>query len=330
MRSVIIALVLLVLVLLVFVQAQEARAPFSFVALGDMPYGSPEEAYPPYEALIQAINAVSPDFSIHVGDIKAGSTPCTDEEFQNQLDFFNTFASALVYTPGDNEWTDCHREAAGAFVPTERLATLREMFFAKAETLGQKPFALERQSDLMTDYKMYVENTRFLHNGVLFVQVHIVGSNNNFEIRDEAAVKEFLARDAANIAWLNDSFDKAEAENVAAVVVSMQADVFDSAAYYADFPRHSGFLESVGNTLLPRAEAFGKPVLLIHGDSHIFKVDQPFTNADDTVIHNLTRLEVFGETDFNAVRVTVDPEAANGSVFGFQPLYGSAPLTAAQ
>jgi hypothetical protein len=228
-----------------------------------------------------------------------------------------------VYTPGDNEWTDCHREAAGSFVPTERLTKLRDIFFAKAETLGQKPFALERQADLMPDHKMYVENSRFIHNDVMFVQVHIVGSNNNFEIRDEAAVEEFLARDKANIAWLNDSFDKAEAKNVAAVVVSMQADVFDSAMYYATFPRHSGFLESIGNTLLPRAEAFGKPVLLIHGDSHIFKVDQPFSNADDAVIQNLTRLEVFGETDFNAVRVTVDPSAVNGSVFGFQPLYGT-------
>lgn len=319
MRSVIIALVLLV-----FVQAQEERTPFSFVALGDMPYGTAEEAYPPYEALIEAINTAAPDFSIHVGDIKAGSTPCTDEEFQAQLDFFNSFSSALVYTPGDNEWTDCHREAAGAFVPTERLTKLREMFYAKAETLGQKPFAIERQSDLMTDYAMYVENTRFIHNGVMFVQAHIVGSNNNFEIRDEKSVEEFLARDEANIAWLNDSFDKAEAENVAAVVVSIHADIFDSAAYYGDFPRHSGFLESVGNTLLPRAEAFAKPVLLIHGDSHIFKIDQPFTNGDDEVIANITRLEVFGDQDVHAVRVTVDPSAVNGSVFGFQPIYGTA------
>jgi hypothetical protein len=318
------SLMILFVFIMSFVIAQEKNVPFTFVALGDMPYGKPEEAYPPYEALIAVINTATPDFSIHVGDIKAGSTPCTDEEFQNQLNFFNSFETALVYTPGDNEWTDCHREAAGSFVPTERLAKLREMFFAKAETLGMKPFALERQGDLMTNYAMYVENSRFIHNNVMFVQVHVVGSNNNFEIRDEASVQEFLARDKANVAWLNDSFDKAEADNVAGVVVSMQADVFDSAAYYADFPRHSGFLESIGNTLLPRAEAFAKPVLLIHGDSHIFKIDQPFTNGDEEVITNLTRLEVFGEKDFNAVRVTVDPAATNGSVFGFQPLYGMA------
>jgi hypothetical protein len=75
-------LLILLFIFLVAARAQEERSPFSFVALGDMPYGNPEEAYPPYEALIEVINATTPDFSIHVGDIKAGSTPCTDEEFQ--------------------------------------------------------------------------------------------------------------------------------------------------------------------------------------------------------------------------------------------------------
>jgi hypothetical protein len=51
------------------VQAQQA---FSFVALGDLPYGSPEKAYGPYRALIERINQVGPDFSIHVGDFKSG------------------------------------------------------------------------------------------------------------------------------------------------------------------------------------------------------------------------------------------------------------------
>ena len=45
----------------------------------------------------------------HDGDIKNGSTVCSNEMFANRLELFNTFAHPLIYVPGDNEWTDCHR-----------------------------------------------------------------------------------------------------------------------------------------------------------------------------------------------------------------------------
>jgi ABC-type glycerol-3-phosphate transport system substrate-binding protein len=80
--------------------------PFTFAALGDAPYGKPEEVYKPYEGLIQAINAEKPDVVIHIGDTKPGSTPCSDQMLDDQLKFMNTFAAPVMYTPGDNEWTD--------------------------------------------------------------------------------------------------------------------------------------------------------------------------------------------------------------------------------
>ena len=304
------------------VAGAQPNAPFTFVAIGDLPYGDAAEVYPPYERLIGIINRAQPDFTVHVGDIKSGSTECSDEELANQKAFFNSFATALVYTPGDNEWTDCHRESAGEYDPLERLAKVRELFFPSALTLGQQPFRVERQADVMPRFGLYVENSRFVHRGVLFVQAHIVGSNNNFEPRNLAAVEEFLARDAANVAWLTEAFRLAEREAVRGVVISVHADVFDSAAPYGDFPRHSGFAETFGNTLLPAAEALNKPVLVIHGDSHVFKLDRPYTNEEGDVIPNVTRLEVFGDTDMDAVQVTVSPDAPNGSLFSFAPLYG--------
>ncbi len=300
----------------------ESKA-FSFVAIGDMPYGKAETAYPPYEQLISTINGLEPDFTIHIGDIKSGSTDCSDQEFQNQLDFFNTFNTAVIYTPGDNEWTDCHRKKAGEYDPIERLGKLREMFFAEAMSLGKEPFELERQSDLMPEQALYVENSRFIKNGVMFLQIHVVGSNNNFEVRDEVAVAEFVARDKANIAWIQDSFAMASAQDIKAIVVSIHADVFDTAAYYSIFPRHSGFLESIGNTLIPWTEEFGKPVLLIHGDSHVFRIDRPFKNSEGNTLTNLVRLEVFGSSNVHAVKVLVEPNAVNSSIFAFQPVWGT-------
>ena len=299
------------------VKAQQA---FSFVAIGDMPYGERAVVYPKFTALIGAINAAAPDFTIHIGDFKSGSTLCSDEEFQNQLNFMNSFQGALVFTPGDNEWTDCHRKNNGAFDPIERLGKLRTMFFANAKSLGMKPMALERQADVMPEFKTYVENVRFAKNGILFVTAHIVGSNNNFEVRDPKAVAEFQARDAVNVAWIKDSFNKAASSDIAGLVLAIQADPFDLANQFTQYPTYSGFATSIGETFVPLARDSAKPVLFIHGDSHIFRVDQPFKEPKGKVIENITRLEVFGEAQMHAVRVNVDPTKGPG-IWAFQPIF---------
>jgi hypothetical protein len=150
--------------------------------------------------LIERINQLTPAFSIHVGDFKSGSTACSDEEFSRQLAHFQRFAGALVYTPGDNEWTDCHRANNGAHDPLERLAALRQRFFTEGRSLGQRPVAVENQSRQQPVHGRYVENQRWQHQGVLFATLHVTGSNNNFEVRDPAAVREFFERDAAKYA----------------------------------------------------------------------------------------------------------------------------------
>ena len=282
---------------------------FQFVALGDLPYGDPAKVGAPYRALIGSINRLQPAFSIHIGDFKSGSTRCTNEEFQSQLQHFGLFASALVYTPGDNEWTDCHRANNGAYDPLERLAMLRTMFFPAGQSLGQVPLAVQSQAMQNPAKAKFVENLRWEHQGVLFATLHIVGSNNNFEVRDARAVAEFMERDRANIAWIQDAFAQAQSSGAKAVVFAMQADVFDSKSIWEDFPAHSGFRTSIAETLLPLAAAARIPVLLIHGDSHVFRFDQPFS-INKTPITNLTRLEVPGANDMRAVQVSVDTSAA--------------------
>ena len=79
--------------------------PFQFVALGDMPYSLPEDDVR-YERLISEINKTKPSFSIFIGDTKSGSSPCSDEYNQKVKAYFNQFISPLIYSLGDNEWTD--------------------------------------------------------------------------------------------------------------------------------------------------------------------------------------------------------------------------------
>jgi hypothetical protein len=272
--------------------------PFTFIALGDAPYGKPEEVYAPYEGLIAQINARAPKLVIHIGDTKSGSTPCSDELLTQQLAFLNTFAAPVLYTPGDNEWTDCHREAAGSFDPLDRLAFLRTTYFKDGtKSLGKTP--IDTASQVAAGFP---ENARAMMNDVMFVTAHVVGSNNNFEIRDKVAVDEFFARNAANIQWLTESF--AAAGDAKALVISIQADMFEFDWNEFDdetWLRHSGF-QSFGNALIEQSASFGKPVLLIYGDSHTYRQSRPFP----TKAPNVLALEVPGEEQMHAVEITVD------------------------
>lgn len=298
-------------------QAQTAGRSFEFVALGDMPYAIPGD-YEKFDRLIARINALKPSFSIHVGDIKSGSTPCTDENFKKVFDQFATFEQPLVYTIGDNEWTDCHRERAGKFDPLERLAKVRSMFFATpGQSLGKSTMPVESQGVVMKDkFATYVENSRFEKNGVVFATVHVVGSNNNLEAGTAKVAMEFFDRDPANVAWIDDTFRKAKESGAKAVVLAWQADVMDISQKETDIPRSSGF----GNTIKAverGAKAFGGPVLVISGDNHTFEVGT-FLDTSRKPVPNVTRLQVMGETKVHAVRVSVDPDSPG--VFGFTPL----------
>ncbi len=289
---------------------------FSFVALGDMPYKLPDDI-PKFDRLIAAVNRLKPAFTIHVGDIKGGSTPCSDAELQRALDQMQTFEGALVYTPGDNEWTDCHRRDAGNFDPRERLTRLRSMFFAQpGKSLGKAPMELESQATALPEFTAYVENSRFSKNGVQFIGIHVVGSNNGFEAHDPAAATEFFARDKANVAWVDDGFRRARETDAKAVVVFTQAE-FDQARFAnGSMPRQSGFA-GVLDAIERGARAFGKPVLVVNGDEHFIEL-KPMRNSRGRPIPNVLKLMVYGENDVHAVRVIVDPDSPG--VFGFVPL----------
>jgi len=289
---------------------------FSFVALGDMPYNLPDD-YAKFDRLIAAVNTLKPAFTLHMGDIKSGALPCSDEVLKKSYDQIQTFEGALVYTIGDNEWIDCHRKAAGSYNPRERLAKLREMFFASpAKSLGKTPLVVESQALLMPEFSTYVENTRFAKNGVMFLTAHVPGSNNGFEAQDLEGVKEFFARDKANIAWIEAGFAKAKADNAKAVVLFMQAEFDESRFQNGAMPRQSGFTNTL-DAIEAGAKSFGKPVLLIHGDEHYFSI-APLKNSKGKPIPGVNKLMVYGDTLVHAVRVLVDPDSSN--VFGFVPL----------
>ena len=294
----------------VAVSPARADDAFEFVALGDMPYKLPDD-YKRFETLIAAINKVKPVFSIHVGDIKSGSTPCSDELIEKVHGYFKTFEQPLIYTPGDNEWTDCHREKAGKYNPLERLAFVRKLFFGDDKSQGASPMTVTRQADV-SEFKDMVENARWTHGGVVFATIDAIGSNNNLDRNAESA-DEFFRRNAANIAWIKEAFAQAKKDGAKGVVIAMQANLH----LEADPEINAGFRDTI-DALTKGALDFGKPLLFIQGDQHVFIVDQPLKDKDDNPIETAFRLQVMGEHRVGAVRVRVDP--ADATLFSFRPL----------
>lgn len=274
--------------------------PVTIVAIGDMPYRPKDIA--PFEALLGEINAIGPDVTIHVGDIKGGGSPCTDALFEEQRDYMDSVAGLLVYTPGDNEWTDCHRKSAGGYDPQERLSVLRKLFFSTDKSRGEKPMTVVRQADIDPDYPVLVENVRWQMNGVRFVTAHIVGSNNGLNSDVPGARDEYVARDAANGKWIRDSFAVARSEVAAAVVLAFQADPF------LTFGIGGGFRNTLA-AISDGVERFEGPVLVIMGDGHVYTIDTPFHDRQGRIRENVVRLSVPGAADIRAVRIRIDPEA---------------------
>ncbi|HEX4764275.1 MAG TPA: hypothetical protein VFU92_08050 [Usitatibacter sp.] len=283
-----------------------ARPPqpgaFVFGVLGDTPYSEREEAA--FLGMIERMNREPLAFSIHVGDIK-GAGACSDELFHKRLAEFNRFKDPLIYTPGDNEWTDCRRKHMGSGDPIDALARLRTTFFSEPRSLGMRRIDTAMQVSCDTPPPSgcgcaYPENRRWTHGPIVFTTLDVPGSDNNvgYDARND---EEARCRNAANARWLDQAAAEAAAPGVRALVIAIQANPWDSKKpVYDALKKH---IEAVYARL-------DKPVLFIHGDTHIYRVDYPFGVP-------VRRLETYGSPFVGWVRVTVDP--SKPELFTFEP-----------
>jgi hypothetical protein len=303
---------------------QQSEASYSFGLWGDMPYKKAgDDAKLP--AVIQSINQSDIAFSIYDGDIKDGSSKCTDDIYTDALKMFGSMAKPVVYVPGDNEWTDCHRSNNGGYNALERLAHLRRVMFPTLSSLGQQTLSLEHQGKAPGD--KYVENVRFSRGPVMFVGLNVPGSNNNVimsaqectnkSVRTQAqcdeANAEYLERDAANVVWLEESFQKAKDAKARGIVLVVQADVgFDwpetEDSDESLLPQFSGYRNFMAR-VIEQTEKFDGEVLFVHGDTHVFKIDKPLYKPSK-LLHNFTRLQTFGSPNLHWVKVTVNQDKA--------------------
>lgn len=293
---------------------------YTFAVIGDIPYGPAQIANFP-KVVQQINNDPQVQFVDHLGDIKDGSSVCSDEYFAQVKAQFDKFSDPLVYTIGDNEWTDCHRPNNGSYDPLERLAKVRSVFFpAPGYTLGQHPAKVATQAA-----RGIPEDVSYTRANVAFAALHVVGSNNSLAPwtgktgPTPRQTAEVLTRTAAVIQSIRDTFAQARQENNASVVLLTQADMFDPTVTnpaYADYFAFQPIVQAIAQ----ESAGFHGPVYLFNGDSHVYNDDQPLAAGSqwlsfygvDKPVANLTRVTVDGSTGVNNyLRVTIDPRDRN-------------------
>jgi hypothetical protein len=294
----------------------DGKKDYTLAVIGDIPYGDAQIAQ--FPAVVDQINA-DPEVQLvtHLGDIKSGSSLCTNDYFAQIRAQFDRFRDPLVYTSGDNEWTDCHRPNNGSYDPFLRLAKVRELFFPRpGVTLGQHKERVRSQAR-----SGYPENVRFDHADVSFAAVHVVGSNNGLTPwtdmnRTEPTpdqVEEEAGRRAADLRLIHDTFAAARHGRDRAVVLMLQADMFDPTVPDPQVADYSAF-QPIVRAIAEESQRFGGPVYLFNGDSHVYNDDHPLAPGSpwltfygvDTPAPKLTRLTVDGSTGVdNYLKVTV-------------------------
>jgi hypothetical protein len=302
---------------------------------------------------------------VHVGDIHSGSQRCAQAYDQSIYDKWTQYTKPLVYTPGDNEWSDCQKpkEISGNSPdpsqadpslsyananPVENLALVRQIFFAHpGQALGSGKLQIESQAQQLDPHMAstdgnYVENVMWAQDHILFVTVNIPGGSNNdadawYGNPITAQQSEEIAeRTQADLDWIDRAYQKAQAPDIAGLVIITQADMWDVADTLG--PAHQTNYEPFISEIAHQTLQFGRPVLMFNGDSHLYRSDDPLmqgspcageatSDAPETAcakdawlqhpnpfyaLTNFHRVVVHGSMfNLEYLRLTVDPNANN-------------------
>jgi hypothetical protein len=316
---------------------------------GDLPYSDIQEVG--VVNLIKDMNTQRLAFTVHDGDLKQGNglPVCDNALYGKALDYFNSLKAPAMFTPGDNDWTDCDRPGNGGFDSLERLSYERAFLFADDHSFGQHTLRQRVQTEALClggtnaspIYEGCVENRRWTVGGVMYATLNIQGSCNNLcGVGFNAA--EYEARNAANIAWMEATFEEAARRRSVAIMFISQGDPgFSLFEFDAPLRDPATLAQTSGPSSTPAAAsfdgfqdflvalrakviAFRKPVTYVHGDSHYFRIDKPLMDPSGLVrLQNFTRVETFGDhaeggsNDVQWVKVLVDP--GTPEVFAYQP-----------
>jgi|GEM_PF-139150 len=302
--------------------ASEAKNPLDLAFVTDLPNAPAQVSLLP--GLFSSI-ASNPAVTslVHVGNAKGNASPCSDAYYQSVASAFAASPLPLVFTPGTQDWLGCQLSGNGGFDPLARLAAVRTQFFPQPGlALGTEEKHLLTQAGF-PGQTTFLEHQLWFEAGVAFATLHLVGNDNDslpWYADDPSKVDMPAARDAersartvATLDWLERAFAVARAQDAAGVVLTAQADAWDpqAVANNVSLAAYDTIVQRIASLSL----GFGKPVLLIHGNSRGFWVDNPLANGDslhgvNTPVPNFTRIGLNGGSAGEWLRLHVDPAAS--------------------
>jgi hypothetical protein len=301
----------------------DQSSAFSIAVIGDVPYGKTPTDTNQLVAHPRFIAALNADADIalvaHIGDIHSGKQYCTLEYNKTIADHWAAFKKPLVYTPGDNEWMDCHKakegggsfnkttgtidyvvDANGKFVdyakgdPNANLELIRSTFFANpGQTLGA-PMDVHTQAVEFNPAnaadKAFVENVWWEKSGVMFVTLNIPGGSNNgtdpwygAPAMSPDQEREMVMRTAATLRWIDAAYSRATTKGYVGMVILTQADMWDVDEAKTGTAHLTGYKRYL-DKIAEGTKAYGMPVLMVVGDSHTYRSDNPLMKGAPCVI----------------------------------------------
>ena len=265
----------------------------TFSAMGCGPYKDPDQVALEYHIAQENRTTKKSAFLVHLGDINTGalakSGKLGEDRYSSMAKWLTAGSSIPAYiVPGDNEWNDRPDPDVGWAHWTKHLLRLEETIAPSWKT--------ERQ-------EVREENFAFVHGGVLFIGLNLVGGAVHDPI-------EWATRFKQDNDWVEAQYEKHKG-SVRAAVLFAQANVIGQgrpkvAVNLLFSPFTTRFAEL--------SAAFEKPVLFIHSDGHNWTKDRPWKKAQ-----NVMRIQVdLIQAKFPPVQGTVkEKPGEDGEIFSF-------------
>jgi len=251
----------------------------SFCALGDIPYSQPQEG-----KLLQQLAEIplTCDFVVHVGDImKTGGSECKRAAYQRVDEILQTSPIPLFLLPGDNEMMQCSNQK-------DAWENWKDFFYGYDKYFDMRRFKVNRQYERPENFSLF-------HKGVLFIGLNHVAGDNIVD------VQEWIQQDMDNLQWLKQNMH-----------------------VYGDFARsmvlfvHALKVHRHYDFFIPffdRALKFGKPILMLHGDGHVWEYEPNFNGVEGSYqnlkVNNILRVQVARGGLEAPVKVTVGIDKIN-------------------
>ncbi len=244
--------------------------PLVFSVMGDVPYSLQDIVLLP-EQISQHNAQSSARFMVHLGDIKGGSAGCFDAVYSNVSSILLELVAPCFVIVGDNDWNDCDSGGVGPS-PAEAW-DLWNSYFLRFETNWPTAPRAAHQTERP-------ENFAWVEEQVLLVGITLPGGR----VHDAEEWSDFLKDD---VDWVEAQL-ALHADDVYAMVLF---------AHASPTSNHDPFMIP----FRAAAAAFGKPVLFMHGDGHVWVDDRPWPEA------YIRRIQVDQGGSADPLEVTVTP-----------------------